>query len=1108
MPHHPHHHHHHHHEPPPPGPILPLPHLTRRSLSSSLLLTDVASLASKLVTNSIGAKSKSVLVKLDLHSWSVSCFDDGQGFPELALQRHAGESGPSQAPNHPNRRHPGTVNLRGETLASAAHLGLLCITTNLNPSNARHPGSPSRPSTCVTLLQREDKVIYFGPPSPHHPQASTSRSTCASPSGTEVTVRDLFHKLPVRRAALGTLAAKRSEAEKIKREIGVLSLLHPDISFLLIEIVSCWDGDLSTERERCLLKLPKVIDSRTRFGQVFGHGLVPPQWVKPFDLSHSFVATPPRVKGVSGRSLQDGYRPLQRPTKLSWYTLSVSGFVTPVPSPSRSGQRIFLQGVALPRDLRLGQACVTVNEMVEMSSSRSKSGESGDCPTSLAGQLPDFFSSNRLANAVLEGSEETLHDVLGRALEQVGYPLDIRPEDLQASQDQPSTAVTPPPTLPRSRTRRLENCSYLVDLRVEPGRARATDGGATLTEKELRCLLRDAILGACEIYPGPYRVRDAAEDEREYAEEPIQGRRPRSRDTKHDPSDRSDRNRKRPKRDSLGRRVEKAVERRLVRSSQWEESGRDRSATRDAEGGSDMIVIRTTEGMEGTEEYVEHVDRVTRKRFLIDTRTGNSYETHHPRFRPSDMGPTPAVSQRVTDGPTTLENEDADLDRFGKGKRRLILGPKGTRWGGEGEKSASPPAWLATALSSWKNPTFAPPTEEEEIPHVDSILTFNNPGIADPPIPRRSSESQNSQRDDVAGRLVDVAAPENGGCCVGVGGQDDRWARASLSRRSRRLALPRVQLSSRFFDEPNTPPPTQGDDRGGEEEEQGPASQNLVALTRESLQGAEMIAQVDLKYLVCSVPLVGRGVEGRRKGSARAIVCIDQHAADERVRLERLLSDYSESCRSANGSQTVELKRPIELSLMTEEAERLFGEEETPSPSAFYQTLTFLGFGLSKDGRQGAGEDDEDEAKDDEPRAWRSIRVTHLPSILHDRLVQERDLLQDVIRSTLTDDSTPLQTRWCADRDRGDLAWNLPGLLAETIKSKACRGSVMFNQPLERQRCLTMIRDLARCKFPFQCAHGSCLSKRNGPPIDWRCGRLFPEARKTQDERDSPLGKM
>ena len=71
----------------------------------------------------------------------------------------------------------------------------------------------------------------------------------------------------------------------------------------------------------------------------------------------------------------------------------------------------------------------------------------------------------------------------------------------------------------------------------------------------------------------------------------------------------------------------------------------------------------------------------------------------------------------------------------------------------------------------------------------------------------------------------------------------------------------------------------------------------------------------------------------------------------------------------------------------------------------------------------------------------------------------------------------------------------LPRSIANVLNSQACRGmvdflfnlfflkfflyyhffslgAIMFNDPLDRDECLNMIRELKNCKIPFQCAHG------------------------------------
>jgi DNA mismatch repair protein MLH3 len=37
---------------------------------------------------------------------------------------------------------------------------------------------------------------------------------------------------------------------------------------------------------------------------------------------------------------------------------------------------------------------------------------------------------------------------------------------------------------------------------------------------------------------------------------------------------------------------------------------------------------------------------------------------------------------------------------------------------------------------------------------------------------------------------------------------------------------------------------------------------------------------------------------------------------------------------------------------------------------------------------------------------------------------------------------------------------------------EACRGAVKFGDDLTKEQCKSMISELAKCRLPFQCAHG------------------------------------
>jgi DNA mismatch repair protein MLH3 len=47
-----------------------------------------------------------------------------------------------------------------------------------------------------------------------------------------------------------------------------------------------------------------------------------------------------------------------------------------------------------------------------------------------------------------------------------------------------------------------------------------------------------------------------------------------------------------------------------------------------------------------------------------------------------------------------------------------------------------------------------------------------------------------------------------------------------------------------------------------------------------------------------------------------------------------------------------------------------------------------------------------------------------------------------------------------------------PAGIVDMLNSRACRSAVMFNDALSREECERLVGRLARCAFPFQCAHG------------------------------------
>ncbi|CAE7203578.1 MLH3 [Symbiodinium natans] len=196
------------------------------------------------------------------------------------------------------------------------------------------------------------------------------------------------------------------------------------------------------------------------------------------------------------------------------------------------------------------------------------------------------------------------------------------------------------------------------------------------------------------------------------------------------------------------------------------------------------------------------------------------------------------------------------------------------------------------------------------------------------------------------------------------------------------------------------------------------------------LQRLRPIAQVEAKFIVAyREPDLDQG-----ESSARLLI-IDQHAAAERVDLERLqrqtLAEDSQDTINVvqvHGSGTW-------LTLAKEEARWL---------QRYKAHAERWGFRWRAQGGLNDG------TLPDE------VVVTHVPNILGTMLAP-RDL-KAVLAS--------------ADATSVDGKPALPPVVLHILAFKACRGAIKFGDSLSQVQIQALLRDLSSCKFPFQCAHG------------------------------------
>lgn len=96
-------------------------------------------------------------------------------------------------------------------------------------------------------------------------------------------------------------------------------------------------------------------------------------------------------------------------------------------------------------------------------------------------------------------------------------------------------------------------------------------------------------------------------------------------------------------------------------------------------------------------------------------------------------------------------------------------------------------------------------------------------------------------------------------------------------------------------------------------------------VSRQALRDAQVIAQIDSKFILVKLPLqtahpsMPSKVERGSIDAAEVLVLIDQHAADERCRVEELQREFFASANTELGAHTSQLEKPIQFELTRQE---------------------------------------------------------------------------------------------------------------------------------------------------------------------------------------------
>ncbi|KAL4947364.1 hypothetical protein BDW69DRAFT_190259 [Aspergillus filifer] len=215
-------------------------------------------------------------------------------------------------------------------------------------------------------------------------------------------------------------------------------------------------------------------------------------------------------------------------------------------------------------------------------------------------------------------------------------------------------------------------------------------------------------------------------------------------------------------------------------------------------------------------------------------------------------------------------------------------------------------------------------------------------------------------------------------------------------------------------------------------------------LKKRDLGTAKVIGQVDCKFIL---------VEMASQDGASALVLIDQHAADERRRIERLSEEFFSGSKTVH---TIEIE-PLVMDVPGHEAS-LFRRQ------AEYFSSWGIEYVVEQSTRSGRA----------------TISVSALPTLIAERCRTEPDQLITLLRAEIwkrVEEGRGRLRTPVSESSRHREGWvsklaGCPQGIVDMLNSRACRTAIMFNDVLSIDDCRNLVSRLAGCVFPFQCAHG------------------------------------
>lgn len=242
-------------------------------------------------------------------------------------------------------------------------------------------------------------------------------------------------------------------------------------------------------------------------------------------------------------------------------------------------------------------------------------------------------------------------------------------------------------------------------------------------------------------------------------------------------------------------------------------------------------------------------------------------------------------------------------------------------------------------------------------------------------------------------------------------------------------------------------------------------------ISKDSLLKARIIAQVDQKFILVALEAAPDD-NGAEQNATTVLTLIDQHAADERCNVEELYGEMFLRQQPMEGEVAFEVQttdvEPLDFEVSAIEVKLL------KTYSGFFSSWG-INYDIVNLSACGAGQ----------------VSVRTLPTLIAERCRLDPGLILDVLRREIwkreenrMGSAHSNHTRQhsmspssASEKNRPIPAWiqwmsDCPQGIVDLLNSRACRTSIMFNDKLTLDECQTLVGRVARCVFPFQCAHG------------------------------------